>query len=285
MHSQHFQQHLERCKKWAENYKKTGSYKEIDLKSLDQCKLDQRNITSLSSQSSSSKDAQSNHSLPDAAQPNVQQFSQPSNKTSGPSTKSTSVFEPNNMNKPYRIRFNLLARLRQDLKKFREKIFEEYSEVLDDCFIEKEISNQFLNKQILLKDGFVELKNILEFAQKRPYSERRLIKMATLPDTPSMDEVNIFSKLMQTSEETILNWCDQRFLNQPRFYRSDKDQKRMSVDSQIQLMTYIYENSQYMPKRDGIKRIEVAKVKNLATRIFLRLVHLSLKAYDLNIYF
>ena len=279
MHADHFQQHLVRCQKWAEIYSTTGSYKEVDLNSLEQSQSDENNSGSLSSESPPSQKIRSVAFCPeiDRKSPHQEQSGQKlsqssasSNKTSGTSSK-TSMFEPEPINQKKKERHNLLWKLRQELKKFQYNLFKEFCDVLTEQDIEKEISKQFLKKETLLKSGFIEIENVLSFARKRTYPERRLLKMSMLPDIPTMDEVKIFCKHLHTNQETIFDWCDQRFNNDPRYYRSDKDQKHsMSVEDQIQLMTYIYENSQFLPKRDGIKSVEVSKVKNIAVRIFYR---------------
>ena len=284
MDSNHFQHHLKRCQQWAETYSKTGSYKPVDLsaltslksngqneKSCEPCDSEKSSVSSLATEFLASKKAKSEISSPIRVELS-HESSQSTSQSKEKSSNETSVYQPIRMdNTAHKERHSLVSRLRKELKNFKNSIFQEYTENgLDSKEIEKEIANAFFNDKLMLNNGFLELENILSFANKRPYFERRLIKIAMLPEIPSMDDIKVFGRLLHTTEETILDWCDQRSRNDPRYSRSDKGQTRMSVDHQMELMNYIYQNSHYLPKKDGIKTIAVEKISNLASKMFLK---------------
>ena len=272
----HFQQHLSRCTIWASTYSMTGSYKPIDLKKLKNCKPDL-------GQSSNSSDSPCTPPIK-RARPDLNSLILPNNINNNLSNEvshgsshsssqegSESSFGSNfGVNQSYVARHRLVMELRKDIQNFHSRMHEEYNDVLEENEIEKEFANQFCNKKALLKKGFINIQNILDFAQKRPIAERRLLKIATLPDAPSMEELTIYAKHFRTTNENILLWSEQRLQNDPKYFRSDKYQKRISIKKQTELMTFIYENCHFLPKKDGIKKEEVGKIKNLATRIFLR---------------
>lgn len=234
-------------------------------------KSEKSSISSLATEFQSSKKGKYEISSPIRVELDSGKCSQPKSQ-SNESSKETSIYEPIRIdNTKYKQRHSLVSKLRKELENFKSSIFQDYTENgLDSKDIEKVIAQTFFNDKLMLNNGFVELENILSFANKRPYFERRLIKIALLPEIPSMDDIKVFGRLLHTSEDTILDWCDQRSRNDPRYTRSDKHQTRMSLDHQMELMTYIYENSHFLPKKDGIKTIAVDKIRNLASKMFLR---------------
>ena len=272
----HYIQHKERCAQWAEIYALTGSYKVIDLTILDS---NSNELESEGSNNSSSIKSPPNKKLCGNGEiPKNSSFkssdsssaasSQPSSKTS--SQWSNNDFADYEANQNYKLRHHAIWSLRQKLLKFKNEVYSEFGDVLTRPEIHKEVYCYFLNPSALLELGYINIANVVTFARKRPYSERRLLKISCLSDSPSWSELLTFTKLLNTNIENILQWSDQRIQNDPHSFRADKNQKRLPVDFQMELMSYIFENSQFNPRRDAIMTKNIEKVNNLATRIFLR---------------
>lgn len=142
--------------------------------------------------------------------------------------------------------------------------------MINDSELKTEVLKHFSSDSLLLRLGYINSTHIKTFIGKRPYEERRLVKISTLPDCPSSDDVHEYAKMYRTNASTIETLLSKRIENDPFFTRSDKHQKRISIETQISLMKFIEENSQFSPGDCGIKRKRVSDVKNLAMRLFYR---------------
>ena len=153
--------------------------------------------------------------------------------------------------------------MRSAIEQFYEKIHRQYeSNHISSEEIDDEILKICSRKEGLLRMGFIELGDILRFCKKRSLTERRLMKIACLPEYPSEEEIRLFSHHFGTPKTNIHNMLEKRISNDAWTYRADKGQLRLSIDIQISIMKYIYENAVFAPRKSGVKK-KKGSVRNL----------------------
>ena len=253
----HFINHKSRCEQWAFFYSTTGAYRPMDVEAL----VSFENEKTLSSMSTSGSPTAKRMRLIDVAE----KISVSRSKTT---TASSGFKIEDNARK---IKNSIMSRLRADIEQFYMKIHSQYeSSHISSNEIDDELMKICCKEESLLKMGFVKLNNIIRYGKKRSLTERRLIKISCLPDCPSDEEIRIFSNHFNSKPEIVQNMLEKRISNDGWTFRSDKGQVRLSLDTQIEIMKFIYQNAVFSPRKCGILKKKVSQITNLSSRIFLR---------------
>ena len=255
---------MSRCEEWAVCYSTTGAYRPKDVEAL----VSNDNEALSSNYTSGSPTSKKIRLINVAGKLSFSTGSRKEESKSKTETGSSGFKVADNSRK---IKSNIMLQLRSAIEQFYEKIHRQYeSNHISSEDIDDEILKICNRKEGLLRMGFVELDDILRFCKKRSLTERRLIKIACLPEYPTDEEIRLFSHNFATTKTNIHNMLEKRISNDAWTYRSDKGQLRLSTDIQISMMKFIYENAVFAPRKSGVKKIKASEISNLASRIFLR---------------